>query len=99
VLKTQVIKVNGKKVKIKTRTCTGRLVTGKLTLLGAGDHASVARGGTVYAAGQSVMTAHGAKRLVVRLRRRMTAGSYWLSYRVRQGRRWVTKRERITLNW
>ena len=40
-LKTQVIKVNGKKVKIKTRTCTGRLVTGKLQVLGSaglGEH-------------------------------------------------------------
>ena len=100
VLQTKTIKVKGKKVKIKVRTCQGRLVTGKLTVLGAADNrASISRHGVVFAAGQSAQAAQGRARLVLKLRRRVAAGTYWLNYRVRQGRRWVSKRERITLNW
>jgi hypothetical protein len=45
------------------------------------------------------VSAQRGRHLVLRVQRKMIDGTYWLSYRVRQGHRWVTKRERITLNW
>jgi hypothetical protein len=100
VLQTKVIKVKGKKVKIKVRTCQGRLVTGKLTVLGAAaNRASISHNGVVFAAGHTATAAAGRAKLVLKLRKRLVSGTYWLSYRQHVGHRWVTKRERITLTW
>jgi hypothetical protein len=96
-LKTKVIKVNGKKVKLKVRTCTGRLVSGKLTLLPAVANASLSHNGVVYAAGHAATS--GRTKLILKLRRRLVRGTYALRYRQRVGRHWVTRRERIILNW
>jgi hypothetical protein len=76
-------------------TCKGRLVSGtvKFTATGKIVHATVSRGGVVYASGESVPAAGGGSMLVLSDRRRLRRGGYTLTLRRRHG----THRERVTI--
>jgi hypothetical protein len=69
----------------KVQKCKGKLVSGtvKFTATGKIVHATVARGGVIYAAGESVPAAAGGSMLVLNDRRRLKRGSYTLTLRSR----------------
>lgn len=79
----------------KKQRCKGRLVSGtvKFTASGKAVHATVSRGGVVYARGQSVPAAGGGSLLVLNDTRRLKRGSYTLT--LRSPRR--TRRVRVTI--
>jgi hypothetical protein len=81
----QTTKVHGK----TRKKCTGKLVSGTVKFTVATTRATLSRGYTVSATGTAVRS-HGAQRLSLSLRRRLTAGRYTLTLTDGSGHRLTT---------
>ena len=89
---TKTEKVHGKKRKVTKQVCKGKTVSGKLkfTLSGETIHATLTRAGKTYAAGTMVVGAATSSTGLFSLRRRLTKGSYTLTFW--QGKRAISRR-------
>jgi hypothetical protein len=76
----------------KVHRCKGKLVSGTVNFTATGKlvHATVSRGGVMYASGESVPAAGGGSTLVLKDRRRLRRGSYTLTLRSREVVRRIT---------
>jgi hypothetical protein len=92
--------VRHRKVRVKRVKCTGRLVSGpvKFTTNATRNQATLSRRGCVYATGTRLTLGVGDSVLVVSESRALPRGRYTLTARGRRGRRWITRREAITLS-
>jgi hypothetical protein len=95
--KTVTKKVKGRLHKVNQ--CSAKLVSGtvKFTTMAAVVHATLSRGGVIYATGARVPAAGGGSLLVLGDSRHVSAGAYTLTLRVRRGHRWVTQRTQISI--
>jgi hypothetical protein len=91
---------NGRKVAIKVKKCTTRLVSGpvKFTIDGDDLGATVSRAGVTYATGVAIPTGTDRQQLVLTHRmRKLRSGRYTLTLRTPRGRHRVVERTTITL--
>ena len=95
---TKKVRRAGKARYVHHRKCTTVPVTGKLSIAGTSiaGRAMLKRGGVIYATGTGVRS-HGRTRLLLVERRPLVAGRYTLLLRRREGGRWVSQHERVTI--
>ena len=87
------------KVRVRHRSCKGRLVSGPVRFVLDGNHAraSLSRGRIVYATGSGRTSAHGSLRLVLNQLRPVTPGRYTLTLRVHRARLSISQELQITV--
>jgi Glycine rich protein len=96
---TKTVTRNHHKVHVKQQECTGKLISGMVTLTSTGTsvHASISRGRMIYATGASVLAGQDAQELLLTDRRPLHRGRYTLTLRHRHGRHWINRRMQITI--
>ncbi len=92
---TRTVTRHHRKVRVAQQQCSTKTVTGtaKFTTTAAAEHATLSRGGVLFASGGS--GASGV--LVLRERRALAPGTYVLTLRTRRGTRVQTTRRRVTV--
>jgi len=89
---------NGRKVAVKTKKCSARLVSGPVKFtIDKEVGASVSRGHVVYATGKAVATGPDHWTVVLQGNRRLRPGQYTLTLHARHDSRWLTYRRAITI--
>jgi centrosomal CEP192-like protein len=90
---------NGRKVAVKVKKCSTRLVSGPVKFTAANGHigASLARGRVVYATGRAIATGSGQWTLVLKGDKPLSPGQYRLTLRGREKGRTVTYRRSVTI--
>jgi hypothetical protein len=85
-----------RKVRVTRQACSTKTVSGtaKFTATAASEHATLSRGGLVYASGGPGATGG----LVLRARRALAPGAYTLTLRTRRGKRVLTTRQRVVVS-
>ncbi len=92
------VRRNGKRVAVTQQRCSGRLLSGTITLTGAGlQQVALWRRGLEYADGARLALGGGRSELMLGRLRAMPAGRYTLALQERRGARTVTVRKQITI--
>ena len=91
---------HGRKIPVKVKKCTARLVSGKVefTIASHAVDANVSRAGVTYATGRAIPTGTGQLELVLTQRiHPLRPGRYILTLRSRRGERRILERTTITI--
>ena len=90
---------NGRRVAVKVKKCSTRLVSGpvKFTIDKDDVGASVSRGHVVYATGKVVAAGPDRWKVVLKGNKQLRPGPYTLTLRGRDNGRWITYRRAVTI--
>jgi hypothetical protein len=94
---TVTVKKHGKRVKKQEQKCTTKTVTGVVKFTTTQIRAKLTRGQTVYATGTSSSLGGGRAELLLDATQTLKPGSYTLTTKTRDGKRWRTVRTTVRL--